>query len=671
MESKTSFFNKTIYAKTIRRFFPWGICYSIILLLAVTLPVTSCYLSHRPILNASDFLYMKENMQHSSIVCAEITLIALFLAALIAAMLLYSYLFSENAANMLHALPVSRTGLFVSTFLAGSTLLIVPLVLSLGSTAIFCACVNVSDVAVFCLQLILAFSLLSIFFFAMASFCAMLCGQSFTLPVLYTLLNFIVIGVIFLEELLTALFLNGVTEPYLSIENRPSIIASPIVYLSYRLIDSQYVKNSYLLDVHFLPVLIYSVCAVVFFAATLWLYKKRRIECAGDTLAFPKTSWIFEWIFAIISGVFFAFLVLALNDIYTTDSLMDYLVYALFFVGSAIGYFAMRMIILKKFNIFRAALKSFAIFTICTFACFLGYHLDVLGIETRVPDTSDILGVIIDHEMSEPSADADIIARTQALHRQIVEHPDDPILQDARSFDITGEVPLPYYFYFELTYLLKQGKTLTRQYQLVVFPEDLEDPDSIASKYLELLNQPAIIENISLTAGYTPKDLESATFYPALSNEDYLFSSDQMAALSNALQKDLSSGACGRYLPVPESYPSKIKSPYIRYYSEDVGSYVDNGYDEDAETLNQDPEDTEALLSEGEYGSLQLVIHYRENSLFTEHAKLINQLLWSRYEDEKTIVRLITIDSDTPNTVAVLKSLDLLPKQATPAAPVG
>lgn len=112
MESKTSFFNKTIFSKTWKRFFPWCICYSLILLVAI--PILT--LINYPGFQYGDQPYRTTEMLYQAQTDSQFVIIAIFAAAILSAMLIFSFLYKNNAVSMFHSLPVKRSTHYLPAF---------------------------------------------------------------------------------------------------------------------------------------------------------------------------------------------------------------------------------------------------------------------------------------------------------------------------------------------------------------------------------------------------------------------------------------------------------------------------------------------------------------------------------------------------------------------------
>lgn len=109
---------------------------------------------------------------------------------LLAAMAVFSYLYNPRSAVTFHALPVRREGLFLTNWLAGLSFLVLPNLAVALLTALAVLCTGNTPSALALLLWFLSMSLMGLFFFSFAVFCAMFTGHLLALPVFYGILNF-------------------------------------------------------------------------------------------------------------------------------------------------------------------------------------------------------------------------------------------------------------------------------------------------------------------------------------------------------------------------------------------------------------------------------------------------------------------------------------------------
>ena len=120
MRSATSFFNSTIYRKTMARYWPLWALYGVVWLFAVPLNLMNDYFqSIRWGWTVSE---AQEQLLERAVElpgCLELGLFLSLVCGVLAAMAVFGYLYNNRAACTIHALPVRREALFWSNYLAG------------------------------------------------------------------------------------------------------------------------------------------------------------------------------------------------------------------------------------------------------------------------------------------------------------------------------------------------------------------------------------------------------------------------------------------------------------------------------------------------------------------------------------------------------------------------
>ena len=122
MQFGTSYFNKTLFAKHFARFWPiwglYGLIWTMCLPLGILLDSRSGWTQVRARVLPLNYL------DTSGWFSAATFLAVVF--GLLAAMAVFSYLYSARSVGLFHALPLRREGLFLTSYLAGLGFLILP-----------------------------------------------------------------------------------------------------------------------------------------------------------------------------------------------------------------------------------------------------------------------------------------------------------------------------------------------------------------------------------------------------------------------------------------------------------------------------------------------------------------------------------------------------------------
>ena len=110
--------------------------------------------------------------------------------AVLCALAVWGYLYSARSVGAMHALPVRREGLFLTNFLAGLSMMLIPYAVTGTLCIIVSLCGGAFDIEGLLIT-ILAVAGESFFYFASATFAAFITGNAFAMPALYGLLHFL------------------------------------------------------------------------------------------------------------------------------------------------------------------------------------------------------------------------------------------------------------------------------------------------------------------------------------------------------------------------------------------------------------------------------------------------------------------------------------------------
>ncbi len=462
MASKISFFNITLYKKQLKRFAPWSLLYGIILFFL---------LCAFPILSAQD--YSKSEYLSSIpnlIEMATLAFVNLVFFALSIGTLIFNYIHSEDAANVLHALPIRREAHMITNFLAGLTLMAIPVVIPCAITSLFFAIKGSAYIALFVLQLCLLSILFAIVSFSLITFCAALAGNAATMPILFIVINCVSLWAYKLIDIAEYYFIEGV---YTARFSTIFEWLCPYMCIFRRLIDYYCIQASdgdylYYYSISYSYIVVYVIGALALLAVSILIYRKRSLETTGEMLAVKQIAHPLLYIAASGVGIVFA----GFWYIMASEGLPELII--CFFIGSLVGYFAMAMILHRKFNVFKQRAKGAAIYCVVFVILILTFKFDIYGIGSYVPDAEDVSSVTVNY--STYAYDEDYIAATIEFHHAVL---------DYVNSDITIDKTEPYascWVYFN--YSMTDGTTVGRNYNFDFAKSDLDDPDSFASKFI-------------------------------------------------------------------------------------------------------------------------------------------------------------------------------------------
>ena len=489
MKSKTSFCNGTAVRKDLTRFAPLWILYTLCLLLGLAL----LYVSDD---NKFWFANNIGELIHGS------SLINLFYAPLVA-MLLFGDLFNSRMCNALHAMPLKRGCWFGSHIVAGLLFNLIP-------TAIFCA-LSAPLLARTCvvggewiaLWAFWGMNLNYLCFFGLAV-CSVFCaGNRFGMAAIYALFNGGAFIFYFFIDTIYTPMLYGVVTPVTLAE-----LLTPVSRLAQNVclemdawgdLTQRYGADLDAIQAHFwlvpegwIRLGIWTAVGILFMLLGRLLYSKRKLECAGDAMAFRIFEPIFQICIAICSAAFGA-LVLSAFFGYRQQSLQFLFV----FCGLVIGWFAGKIIIHRTARVFRFKnwLGLAALTAVLAGTLGLAYF-DVFGIETWIPNPEDVRSVTFGYStyrgMSEELTDKEDIAQVIRLQELALEdrlEDSDTFIQvngilysreEAEELGLLDQGEYRYTATIMIHYTLNNGRLVQRLYTVWCDGEEAE----ITKEYL-------------------------------------------------------------------------------------------------------------------------------------------------------------------------------------------
>ena len=530
MKSRISFFNAPLSRDILRRCWPLWAAYLGVLLLMLPLRVAG----------EAQWVYAdgsRPDLNRTVLQLAEPTVVLAFFAAILTAMVMFGYLYNSRSCGRMHALPLRRETVFLTTCLTGILpLLAADLLIALLTGLLFCAR-GLSLNALISWLLTAVLSKLS--FYGFACFCALLTGNLLVLPAVYVVLSFAV----YVAENCARSVLTHFVYGMRYFERTVLDFLSPPVYIMGRLRLFQDPSTG-LCELRGLGMLAaYAGVGLVLTALALVLYRRRNMETAGDVVAIPVLKPIFKYCLS-----FGCALVLVWGmDQFAGTSLFDRLwgwgaalmALGLMLLGAFLGYFAAEMLIQKSLQVFRGKWKGFAAVCLVLSVFVVLWELDVFGYERRVPEPSEVRAVLVDRlELEDPE---NVRAMTE-LHRMLIEQK----AESEPTQSLNAGV--------ELRYLMKDGSTLVRYYPIDHDEAAMNDPDSAFGRWEALFNCREA-RRLRTSFRIEPREENIMSFYLSWTLPEngisaqktlYFTPAQAMDFIENAMKPDAEAGTLGR-----------------------------------------------------------------------------------------------------------------------------
>ena len=477
MRSGTSYFDWTVFKKTVFRFWPlWGVYFVGWL---ITLPLSGLTMWR---LDRTRFGYVNDfafNYVAQTVRGSTALIFAIF--GVLAAMAVFSHLYNARSANLFGSLPIRREGLFLTHYLAGLAFLIVPniviflltMLVEVGGDAV-CWTGLLFWLAVSCGE--------SFFFYSLAVFCAMFTGHILALPAFYAIVNGFVAGMTVLVNVVLEAFYYGfagiprgvytVVQWFTPASKLSDAVGCSTLYVQEEVTSSVLSKGKLVLEVRGLGTVgIYAIVAVALAVCAFFLYRARRLESAGDVVAVNVMKPVFRYGVALCAGLALG---LGTSVIIGGEEIALMIAIA---VWGIIGYFAAEMLLQKSFRVFKKWKGAVAVTAVfAALFCVVGF--DLTGFETRIPDpasveSAEVSGLEVLYLRDDGDwlnldiTDPEIIRLITLVHRAAVDQKDADWETEARRGGTNTSLTV--------TYHLKNGGALTRRYYNVwVRPAETE-----------------------------------------------------------------------------------------------------------------------------------------------------------------------------------------------------
>lgn len=522
MQSVTSYFNRELLRGALQRTWPLWAAYTLIWLLL--LPVTIFIrLSDRHI------VYSRPTLSYellSTGLPTGVMMAAVF--GIFFAMAMFAYLTNSRATNGMHAMPIRREGLFLTHYLAGLFCQVVTLLVSFALAALVTAAFGVFDGYAVGMGLLLCV-LLVLFFYSFGVLCMVCVGQILAGAVFYGILNFLFVGMEALLRSFAGNFLYGYDGRSSAFSTAPlsplvEIVRSLSVVYVYDDAGTRFGTTYYSSTYDGIDPLgpigvrvfglgtlaAYAAAGLVLAALALLLYRKRRSEMTGNTVAIGWLRPVFKYGVALCSafslGQLLSYFVFELTDsTYTAGALIGTIACMIF--AGLIGYYAAEMLLKKSFRVFKTSWKGALATSAVLILIGLSFPLDLTGYQTRVPEQNDIVSATVNLYGGNVSGSFDLsgqesIALLRDAHCAVITDKARQTEYNRRYVPFDGDTCT-----LRITYELADGTELFRTYDLSIDEALLSDPSSPESTLTKLANCTEITR-ARVLGGWVPDNLE-------------------------------------------------------------------------------------------------------------------------------------------------------------------
>ncbi len=499
-----------------------------------------------------------------------------FFYGLAVAWLQFAWLYRTRSAYHYASLPIRRETQFVSRFLAGLLFHLVP-ALAVTLLTMAAGAAKGENVVVPALIFLACSTLMFLFYYGLAVFCAHLTGHVAAMPVLYLIANFLAPVLEYVLLLVADALIFGLSAN----QHLWPLWLSPLYYCLNRNVFSMEWLNRGGVTIGYVftgwkPVLLFGAAGLALAILAFLLFRRRRMESAGDVIAVSWLKPVFRYgvtlCCGLTLGMIIATLILNSSQIHF-GTLLPCILFA-----SVVGFLAAEMLLEKTIRVFQKKnlLRlggALVAMTLVLLAC----RYDVFGFTRYVPKADEVVSVSLDG--GKAVANSTVIEKTIALHQEIVANRHE-VEENRGSFRA-----------YRITYYLKDGGRVERYYRLPVGDYSDPDPSSLGYRMEVLENDPTVLlENYFFTSDQIRLDSVSVEYYSREFNtyDQISLTAAQEETLVAAMRKDVSLGTLGKTGLLAEDGVAGNVSVYLQY------TYQDGTWDR-GETLYITPEATHTL----------------------------------------------------------------------------
>lgn len=492
MTSKISCFDRAVFRRALKKTAPVWILYTLYELLLPLRLFSFC----RGVSSCTDDFLVQIEKTILGYARINASLLPFLLGGLLA-WVLFFWLFRAGTAYFYAALPVRRETLFLTNYLTGLLLCAAPALLSSlllwAVGAGFGAAVFVPAMQVFAATM-LGFLL----FFSFAVLVCCVVGQMAAMPIVYVILNFTFFVLEAIVRHLLFTFVYGMPYSQSSTMQSFALHATPVLGLlqgGFR-VATDWAERDGMYYMEYAPRLegwgylgALAALGLVFALCAFLLLKHREMERSGDVIAVGWLRPVALYVFTIGCALVLGALMAELFSSNTADNFWYVLLFL--FMGAFVGYFAGKMLLQKTVHVFRSGWLGLGACCLALLLAFGAAEFDLFGYSRYLPERSAVQAAGLTHYQSNglyTTQDDAFIQDVLNLHTAAVS---EKSKQEHRRH--AYQLGTDYTEQFYITYRMTDGTLTERYYSIVYSDADLEDPDSLISRFSALYNSPGSV----------------------------------------------------------------------------------------------------------------------------------------------------------------------------------
>lgn len=492
MTSKISCFDRAVFRRALKKTAPVWILYTLYELLLPLRLFSFC----RGVSSCTDDFLVQIEKTILGYARINASLLPFLLGGLLA-WVLFFWLFRAGTAYFYAALPVRRETLFLTNYLTGVLLCAAPALLS---SLLLWAVGAGFGAAVFvpAMQVFTAAMLGFLLFFSFAVLVCCVVGQMAAMPIVYVILNFTFFVLETIVRHLLFTFVYGMPYSQSSTMQSFALHATPVLGLlqgGFR-VQTDWLERDGMYYMEYAPRLegwsylgMLAVLGLVFALCAFLLLKHREMERSGDVIAVGWLRPVALYVFTIGCALVLGALMAELFSSNTSDNFWYVLLFL--FVGAFVGYFVGKMLLQKTIHVFRSGWLGLGACCLALLLAFGAAEFDLFGYSRYLPERSAVQAAGLTHYQSNglyTTQDDAFIQDVLNLHTAAVS---EKSKQEHRRH--AYQLGTDYTEQFYITYRMTDGTLTERYYSIVYSDADLEDPDSLISRFSALYNSPGSV----------------------------------------------------------------------------------------------------------------------------------------------------------------------------------
>ncbi len=492
MTSKISCFDRAVFRRALKKTAPVWILYTLYELLLPLRLFSFC----RGVSSCTDDFLVQIEKTILGYARINASLLPFLLGGLLA-WVLFFWLFRAGTAYFYAALPVRRETLFLTNYLTGLLLCAAPALLS--SLLLWAVGAGFGAAALVPAMQVFAATMLGfLLFFSFAVLVCCVVGQMAAMPIVYVILNFTFFVLEAIVRHLLFTFVYGMPYSQSSTMQSFALHATPVLGLlqgGFR-VATDWAERDGMYYMEYAPRLegwgylgALAALGLVFALCAFLLLKHREMERSGDVIAVgwlrPVALYVFTLGCALVLGALMA-------ELFSSNTADNFWYVLLFlFMGAFVGYFAGKMLLQKTIHVFQSGWLGLGACCLALLLAFGAAEFDLFGYSRYLPERSAVQAAGLTHYQSNglyTTQDDAFIQDVLNLHTAAVS---EKSKQEHRRH--AYQLGTDYTEQFYITYRMTDGTLTERYYSIVYSDADLEDPDSLISRFSALYNSPGSV----------------------------------------------------------------------------------------------------------------------------------------------------------------------------------